>query len=133
MKPELIAPCGNNCATCVAYFGYTMSGTKRKHTCPGCRQRTGECAFLKKHCELLANDKVEFCFECTEYPCAHLQKLDDQYKKKYSMSVIENLNFIQTNGMQNFLTNQKEKYRCPECGATLCVHTNRCYSCSKPE
>jgi hypothetical protein len=27
---ELIAPCGMNCGICVAFFGYTMSGNKRK-------------------------------------------------------------------------------------------------------
>lgn len=30
MKKELIAPCGMNCALCVSYFGYTMSGKERK-------------------------------------------------------------------------------------------------------
>ena len=35
IKPELIAPCGMNCSICVAYFGYTMSGKKRKMDCPG--------------------------------------------------------------------------------------------------
>jgi len=142
MKPELVAPCGMNRALCVGYFGYTMSGTKRKHTCLGCRSGNMEggekflqrkkCAFLKKHCELLSSQKVEFCFECPDYPCVRLQKLDERYRKKYSMSVIENLNFIQTHGMQKFLNSQKEKYSCPECGATTCVHTNLCYSCSSP-
>ena len=80
MKSELVAPCGMNCAICVGYFGYSMSGTKRKHTCIGCRSRNVEggekflqrknCAFLKKRCKLLANEKVEFCFECADYPCA---------------------------------------------------------------
>lgn len=133
MKSELVAPCGNNCATCVAFFGYTMSGAKRKHTCPGCRSRNRGCAFLKQHCELIAKDQVRFCFECSDYPCTHLQKLDDRYTKKYNMSVIENLNFIKNQGMQKFLNSQKKKYRCPKCGATLCVHTNRCYSCSPPK
>ncbi|MFW9844740.1 MAG: DUF3795 domain-containing protein [Candidatus Thorarchaeota archaeon] len=131
MKSELIAPCGNICATCVAYFGYTMSGTKRKHTCPGCRLANKKCAFLKQHCELLATDMVEFCYECSNFPCAHLQKLDDTYKK-YNLSVIENLNFIRDHGMQKFLKNQREKYTCTECSGIWCVHTNRCYRCSAP-
>ena len=143
MKSELIAPCGINCTTCVAYFGYTMSGAKRKHSCPGCRSGKQEggaqrlqrksCAFLKKHCAHLANDNIRFCFECTDYPCIHLRKLDDRYRKNYKMSLIENLNFIRDNGMEKFLNNQKERYRCPSCGATICIHTNMCYCCSPPE
>ncbi len=139
MNSELIAPCGINCATCAAYFGYTMSGTKRKHACLGCRLRNNDgekrhlqrksCAFLKKHCQILANDKVRFCFECADYPCTNLKKLDDRYKKKYSMNLIENLNFIKSHGIEKFLNNQQEKFTCPTCGATLCVHTGRCYSC----
>ena len=142
MKSELVTPCGMNCAICVGYFGYTMSGTKRKHSCLGCRMSNIEggekflqrkkCAFLKKHCDLLANEEVEFCFECPDYPCSRLQTLDDRYRKKYKMSMIENLNFIKTHGMQKFLDNQKEKYSCPECGETTCIHTNRCYTCSPP-
>jgi hypothetical protein len=132
MKAELIAPCGNNCATCVAYFGYTMSGTKRKHTCPGCRLANKTCAFLKRHCILLDKDKVEFCFECADYPCVHLQKLEDRYKKNYSVSIFENLNFIRDYGIDKFLAAQEEKYRCPTCGGTICEHTSRCYSCSLP-
>ena len=142
MKPELVTPCGMNCAICVGYFGYTMSGTQRKHSCLGCRTNIPEgegkflqrkkCTFLKEHCELLANEEVEFCFDCADYPCERLQTLDDRYRKKYNMSMIENLDFIKTHGMQKFLDSQKEKYRCPTCGATTCVHTNRCYSCSPP-
>lgn len=143
MKSELVTPCGMNCAICIGYFGYTMSGAKRKHSCLGCRSSNVEgdakflqrknCAFLKKHCELLANEEVELCFECPDYPCARLQKLDDRYRMKYNMSMIENLNFIKENGMQKFLDRQNEKYSCPDCGATICVHTNICYTCSPPD
>ncbi|MHA1850717.1 MAG: DUF3795 domain-containing protein [Candidatus Thorarchaeota archaeon] len=130
MKSELIAPCGNNCATCVGYFGYTMSGAKRKHTCPGCSEANKNCAFLKQHCELLAKNKVEFCHECSDYPCSHLLKLQDTYTKKYDVNIIENLDFIRDNGMEKFLRAQEKKFKCPTCSGTICVHTNRCYSCS---
>jgi hypothetical protein len=140
MKYELIAPCGINCAICVAYFGYTMSGAKRKRSCLGCRQRNNDvflertkCAFLKKHCKLLANEKVRFCFECAEYPCAHLEKLDHRYRKNYNMSPIENLNSIRDCGMKKFLDEQLEKYKCSTCGGTICVHTGLCYNCSIPQ
>jgi hypothetical protein len=44
---KLIAPCGINCGTCIAFFGYTMSGKKRKHSCSGCWSRERPCASLK--------------------------------------------------------------------------------------
>ena len=130
MEKELIAPCGNNCSICVAYFGYRMDGKRRKDACPGCRTKNKNCAFLKKHCELLSKNKIEFCFECETFPCEHLVKLDNDYRTKYNMSVIENLEFIRDSGIDRFLKQQEERYRCPECGGTSCVHTNRCYSCT---
>ena len=137
MRPELVAPCGINCAVCVGFFGYTMSGTRRKHKCLGCRtvDELGKsllrknCAFLKQYCKLLRKGEVEFCFECPDYPCSRLRRLDDRYTSKYNVSIIENLNFIREHGKEKFLKTQKEKYQCPTCGGTICVHTNVCYNC----
>ena len=133
MKPELIAPCGMNCALCVAYFGYNMNGRKRKVACVGCRPRNKGCAFVKKQCKLLTRNEVEFCFECSDFPCEQLKKLDRRYRKRYKMSMIENLNFIKEQGMEEFLEQQTEKYKCPACGETICVHNGVCYGCELKE
>ena len=115
LSPELIAPCGINCGICIAFFGYTMKGGKRKHPCNGCRSRDnvrflrrGKCAFLKKHCDKLATEQIEYCFECTNFPCGRLETLDQRYRNKYGMSMIENLRYIQTNGIKKFLENEQE-------------------------
>ncbi|MFO7791686.1 MAG: DUF3795 domain-containing protein [Candidatus Saliniplasma sp.] len=129
MREELIAPCGMNCAVCVSHFGYTMAGKKRKSRCPGCKSRDKGCSFLKKYCEKLSDRTVEFCFECGEFPCEPLERLDNSYREKYGMSMIKNLRSIKKNGMDRFLKEQEEKYRCPECGGSTCVHTNICYTC----
>ena len=131
MKAELIAPCGMNCALCVGYFGYNLNGGKRKVACVGCRPRNKSCAFVKKRCKLLTKNEVEFCFECIDFPCDQLEKLDGKYREKYNMSMIENLFFIKKQGMEDFLKQQTEKYKCPECGETICVHNRKCYACSK--
>lgn len=130
---ELIAPCGMNCGICVGYFGYTMAGKKRKMTCIGCRERDKSCAFLKKYCEKLTKNEIDFCFECDDFPCEHLEKLDALYRKKYNMSMIENLVFIKEKGINEFLRQQRETYTCPQCGNILCVHTRTCYHCGWKE
>jgi len=48
------------------------------------------------------------------------------------MNMIENLSIIGERGMQCFLDQQEEKYRCSACGDTLCVHRNECPSCQTP-
>ena len=56
---KLVAQCGINCGACVAFFGYTMNGKKRKHACIGCRSRASLCAFIKKSCKALAKKDIE--------------------------------------------------------------------------
>jgi len=126
---NLIAPCGMDCRICLGYFGYTVSGKKREIKCTGCRPRHKSCAFVKKGCEKLTKNQIDFCYECEDFPCDKLQKLDDRYKQKYNMSMIENLKYIKDKGMKEFLKLQDKKYRCPKCGEFICVHNNICYNC----
>lgn len=126
---KLIAPCGMNCRICIGYFGYTMTGDKRKMRCIGCKPRDKSCAFLKKYCEKLTKKKIHYCYECTDFPCSHLEKIDTMYRERYRMSMIQNLEFIRDHGMDEFLKQQEDKYRCPECGSIMCVHNQICYSC----
>jgi len=131
--PELIAPCGMNCAICVAYFGYTMKGERRKRACGGCRARKRPCAFIKRGCEKLANKQIEYCFECAGFPCENLKTLDRRYRDSYGMSLIENLRYIQDHGTHRFLKNEQERWKCLTCGGTICVHNKKCYACDQTQ
>ncbi len=128
---ELIAPCGMNCGICVSFFGYTMEGKKRKHTCITCRSRASRCAFVQQQCGKLATKQIKYCFECTDFPCANLRALDNRYRNKYGMSMIENLNYIKANGIKQFLKNEQERWKCPGCGGIICVHNGTCYTCNQ--
>jgi uncharacterized OB-fold protein len=46
------------------------------------------------------------------------------------MSTIDNLRFIEENGMEKFLQQQEARYKCPKCGGIICVHNGRCYNCN---
>jgi hypothetical protein len=129
--PELIAPCGMNCGICVAFFGYTLEGKKRKHVCSTCRSRVSRCAFLKEQCDKLATKQIVYCFECPDFPCESLRTLDKRYRNKYGMSMIENLSYIQANGIEQFLKNEQERWKCHNCGGIICVHNKTCYTCNQ--
>jgi hypothetical protein len=91
------------------------------------------CAFIKQKCKRVkAKEHVDYCFECKDFPCGVLTKLDQTYKKKYDMSLIENLNNIKAMGMDKYLETEQQKWKCPTCGGIICVHTKTCYSCSPP-
>ena len=73
--------------------------------------------------------EINYCFECEDFPCEILERLEEGYREKYKMSMIDNLKFIKENGMSEFLKSQEEKYKCDECGDVICVHNGKCYNC----
>ncbi len=129
---ELIAPCGMNCSVCSRYLARQYD-VKRKGVitpyCTGCRSRAKKCAFQKR-CELLRNNKVRFCYECSSFPCRNLERIDARYRKHYHTSVIENLTFIQQHSLAAFVERENARWRCVQCGAALCCHNGICYRCS---
>ncbi|MFH1031934.1 MAG: DUF3795 domain-containing protein [Chloroflexota bacterium] len=137
-SPDLIAPCGMNCGICGAYLAYRkdipLKPGNNVH-CKGCRPRNKQCAFIKGRCTnpKLANNQITFCFECADFPCYSLRRLDERYRKNYQMSMIENLKNIERNGLTVFLREQREKYRCPNCGGVISVHNRKCYDCQTIE
>jgi hypothetical protein len=132
MDPALIAPCGMNCALCSGYLAL-KNDVKNKGirmiNCPGCRPRNKKCAFLKGHCSKLSKDEVTFCYECNSFPCDRLRTIDNRYRSRYRMSMIENLNFIKENGLKKFLEDQAETWKCQNCGELLSCHNGLCFKC----
>jgi hypothetical protein len=131
LKAELIAPCGMNCGLCSEYLALTrgLEKSRKLWQCKGCRPRNKMCSFIKKKCDILGKGQVEFCFECGEFPCELISKLDKGYQKKYNYSFIENLKYIKEHGMDVFLESEYKKYKCHNCGDIRCIHNGKCYSC----
>lgn len=132
MKKELVAPCGMNCSVCSAYLAAThdLKGKGiRMPYCTGCRPRGKNCAYLMKNCDLLAKKKVRYCYECPTFPCKQLSTIDKRYRTRYRMSEIENLHRIRDEGIRSFLKAEEAKWKCPECGGTVCCHNGICYDC----
>jgi len=122
---KLIAPCGMNCALCMAY-------QREKNHCPGCNGpdegKLKSCINCKiKNCENL--EKLKYCYKCEEFPCTRIKNLDKRYRTKYGMSMIENLNAIKTKGIENFLEEQTTRWSCSKCSSLLCVHRKSCQMC----
>ena len=132
MKPEQIGPCGMNCGICSSHLALThdvkQKGIKMSY-CAGCRIRNKKCAFLKKRCETLRNNTIQYCFECKGFPCKNLQGLDKRYRTLFRMSMIDNLETIKKEGMKNFLNQQKKQWACPKCGGTVSCHNGICFQC----
>jgi len=127
VKKTLIAPCGMNCLLCMAY-------PREKKQCPGCRgddtNKSRSCAAcIIKNCVKLAETSSGYCFNCEKYPCLRLRQLDKRYRTKYSMSMIENLEYIRQQGITEFIKNEEKRWTCPQCGGAICVHRDNCLYC----
>jgi len=132
MNEELIAPCGMNCGICSGYLAYkhdVKSKGIRMPYCLGCRPRDKKCAFLKKRCNLLLSGKVQYCYECSNYPCERLNHIDTRYLNLHRMSMIENLEFIKKKGINQFLEKEEERWKCPNCGGVISCHNGICFDC----
>ena len=127
----LIAPCGMNCRLCHGHV-------REKNKCPGC-QRIAPHENLKsksrtrckiRNCDRIATGNTKYCSDsCDQFPCTRLKQLDQRYRKKYGMSMIDNIKMINDFGIRHFIQIEKEKWRCPECGELICVHRPACLSC----
>jgi hypothetical protein len=124
----LIAPCGMNCGTCIAYL-------REKNRCPGCRVFSTDKALsvqrcIIPHCLDLEKTKSKFCYECGKFPCQRMKQLDKRYRTKYRTSFIKNLLMIKENGVKYFLSFESVRRTCPNCGSTLSVHRSYCLNCN---
>ncbi len=126
--PQLIGPCGINCRLCYAY-------AREKNVCPGCRSDDADhkaktCANCRiKNCTRLVANGWEYCFECDEFPCFLVARLDKRYRTKYSAEPIDNLRRIQADGIDKFVAEENRDWVCPSCGTLLCMHKPWCLAC----
>ena len=124
---SMIAPCGMNCGTCLAYL-------REKNRCPGCRISSSEKAVSVKRCVVtkcnyLEKTKSKFCYECEKFPCKRIKQLDKRYSTKYRTGFIENLLMIKDHGIDHFLEFESQRRTCPSCGSAICVHRTFCLNC----
>jgi len=119
----LIAPCGMNCAICMAHL-------REKNRCGGCYAPDRKCS---RNCTISACGKVQGrCHpDCGEFPCRRLKQLDKRYRTKYHMSMLDNLAAIRKDGIRAFVRNERKRWTCTSCGGTIDVHHYRCSACGK--
>jgi len=125
----LIAACGMNCGLCIGFL-------REKKPCGGCYKKDDKnkpkvcrsCIIV--NCDSLAKTESGFCYDCDKYPCTRLKLLDKRYKTNYGMSMIENLDFIQKNGIEKFLEYEQDRWTCKVCGSGVSVHRDYCLKCN---
>lgn len=89
------------------YYGQFLDILKHlsNGSCPGCRfsdKPACQCSINVCH----KNENVNFCFECSKYPCT-----PTTYNEALTKGWLENNNTMKKIGVDNFYISQKEKPR----------------------
>lgn len=132
INSSMIAPCGINCALCMAHL-------RGKNHCPGClasdTNKPNYCISCQiKNCkELNLRTRKKYCITCSQYPCPRLKRLHKRYSTKYGVDIYQNLEAIRSDGIRCFIKKEREKWRCPACGGVLCMHRDTCRFCGSPK
>lgn len=127
IENKTLATCGINCQFCHVHL-------KEKNACPGCWSNSET---MPNHCR---NCKIKecsnslghpYCFECEDFPCILIKRLDKSYKK-YNHNLIQTNLFIKENGIEEFQKSEKIKRTC-ECGGVVSLIDKVCSECKKAE
>ena len=129
--PNELAPCGVFCGACPSFniscLGCASERKEQKRTSKwGCKIR--KCCYTKK--------KLDFCGDCTEFPCTKInKKLIDSHpgesKFKYRHEIPENLKKLKELGKEKYQEYQKQRWSCPTCGGTVHFYHYKCGKCGK--
>lgn len=126
MNPESVAPCGLICDLCLA-------AQRKKNACAGCTSAGEKPAYCGKciirNCEEKIGKENQLCMSCSRYPCKRLKSLEKRYTVKYGESLMGNFKRIDEVGMEVFIKEEEENWKCRNCGALLCVHHSECLKC----
>jgi len=160
-KEHLAAACGTYCGACPAYLAKhgkdeqmkmklqksfssgTMKALKNIPPpnwmdgllCDGCLSS----GMLAGHCQtckirLCAANKQHDsrCSDCKELPCDHITGLimmgDYLHREEY----LPNLEKIREMGVQEWVKNEEERWRCPQCGLPVSWYDTKCTGCGEP-
>jgi hypothetical protein len=81
------------------------------------------------HCPEKGGDPAKPCGACSKYPCKRLKSLEKRFITNYGESLMDNFRQIAEKGLEQFLLEAEEAWRCQECGNMLSVHRAQCLHC----
>lgn len=113
---SLAAPCGIYCGECPLYkakdspelMNRLLAGglSREQVPCPGCRAIQGNCPVIPSQCETYicaSRNKVDFCYQCSDFPCAKLNPASDRANILPHNLKVFNLCYIKEKGLNKFI------------------------------
>lgn len=123
---NMVAPCGMDCGICEMHTCEENSPLynrliergipKESIPCKGCRSILGMCPVIREKCQTfqcISGRKIEFCYECDEFPCRKLHPAADRAEMLPHNLKVFNLCTIKNSGLEEFIdrsTEMKNRY-----------------------
>lgn len=115
----MTATCGISCGDCECHkakddprlMEYLTGRGIPRLPCGGCREVEGKCPVLDGVCETYrcaTEKKVDFCYECDEFPCSKLNPASDRADILPHNLKVYNLCYIQRHGLEEFTQHAAE-------------------------
>jgi hypothetical protein len=97
--------------------------------CCGCKSAVNAVYCVDCDIKRCAESKgVEYCFECGEYPCSRLVAFRNDEHSHHSV-VLQNLGLVQSQGIEQWLEQQRDRWSCPNCGTEFSWYARTCAAC----
>jgi hypothetical protein len=98
---------------------YGCKSEKLSDSCSRCKIRP--CAESKGH---------EFCIECDEFPCTHINYFHSfRSERPHIASIFGNLETIKKKGKDAWLSEQAKRWSCKKCGTSFSWYEETCEEC----
>lgn len=146
-RHDLDTYCGLYCGACsillsyntgnmdslAEYFSNELKVGRPQMECCGCK--SDKVFFNCRDCSIkaCARDKnVEHCIDCKDYPCS----MFDEIKKvstrlPHVKDETKNLERIKAIGVEKWLEEQEQLWKCPECDTTYSWYARKCPNCGQ--
>lgn len=148
-RQNLAAPCGLYCGACSAYVAGKRGDTKRLEdlakrvaqywsqevevkdlACEGCLS-TEVIALYCRDCGLRAcvfEKGLTHCAQCSVFPCQRITDFNNDGIRHHS-EVLDNVQRQRKIGIDAWVKEQEERWRCPECGCAVDWYARQCTGC----
>lgn len=139
-KVHLAAACGTYCGACLSYMakhGEDEAVTRPNPwgDCDGCLSG----GTLASHCRTCSirlcaaeTQSGGRCTDCAELPCYRITNLIDAGGYPHRQEYLPNLAKMRELGVEEWVSAEEERWRCPQCGLPMSWYDTECARCGAP-
>ncbi len=136
----LAAACGTYCGACPSYIAtHNEDGRVQRSNpwgdCDGCLgggKLAAHCRFCRIRLCAASKPGVTRCSDCEGLPCDRITSLIDAGGYPHRKEYLPNLAAIRKIGVQAWVRNEEERWRCPKCRLPMRWYDTECARCGEP-